>query len=213
MPTRVLSPCSKAGCLTLVKGSGYCREHAYLRDAYRALYEASRLGANRRGYNGRWKKYAARFLVAHPLCADPYHRHVGVVTPSFQVDHVTPHKGDRKLFWDPTNHQALCASCGGYKSAIEAGGRAESPTQQRFDQLTTGALDTHGLIVHAGGKAQRRVLHTRKSLQHTELQPTGRGVEISGPTGLDTVIPAESIASQVCSSTGKTACEVRYAGR
>ena len=27
------------------------------------------------------------------------------------VDHVVPHRGDRMLFWDSTNWQALCSAC------------------------------------------------------------------------------------------------------
>ena len=27
------------------------------------------------------------------------------------VDHIVPHKGDHKLFWNPKNHQALCKHC------------------------------------------------------------------------------------------------------
>ncbi|ETR05275.1 HNH endonuclease domain protein [Acinetobacter baumannii UH6907] len=27
------------------------------------------------------------------------------------VDHIVPHRGDDKLFWDTKNHQALCKLC------------------------------------------------------------------------------------------------------
>lgn len=33
------------------------------------------------------------------------------------VDHVRPHRGDRRLFWDRTNWQALCAPCHNKKTA------------------------------------------------------------------------------------------------
>ncbi|WP_144469068.1 HNH endonuclease signature motif containing protein, partial [Bacillus pumilus] len=33
-----------------------------------------------------------------------------------------PHKGDKKLFWDSSNWQPLCASCHNRKTAKEDGG-------------------------------------------------------------------------------------------
>lgn len=38
------------------------------------------------------------------------------------VDHITPHKGDRGLFWDRNNWQALCKTCHDTKTAAEDGG-------------------------------------------------------------------------------------------
>jgi 5-methylcytosine-specific restriction protein A len=41
----------------------------------------------------------------------------GRITPTYQVDHVVPHRGDMRLFWDEENNwQSLCASCGSRKS-------------------------------------------------------------------------------------------------
>jgi 5-methylcytosine-specific restriction enzyme A len=40
----------------------------------------------------------------------------GLVTLATQVDHVVPHRGDPRLFWDQHNWQSLCASCGARKS-------------------------------------------------------------------------------------------------
>ena len=30
------------------------------------------------------------------------------LTPATVVDHIIPHRGDRKLFWDESNWQSLC---------------------------------------------------------------------------------------------------------
>lgn len=62
-----------------------------------------------RGYGHRWRKASQAFLRAHPRCAL-------CPRPASQVDHVRPHKGDMRLFWDRTNWQGLCASCHGSKS-------------------------------------------------------------------------------------------------
>ena len=34
-----------------------------------------------------------------------------MLTPATVVDHVIPHRGDRKLFWDEQNWQPLCKEC------------------------------------------------------------------------------------------------------
>ena len=35
----------------------------------------------------------------------------GVYTKATVVDHIVPHRGDPKLFWDPDNWQTLCKRC------------------------------------------------------------------------------------------------------
>jgi 5-methylcytosine-specific restriction endonuclease McrA len=35
----------------------------------------------------------------------------GVIKRATDVDHVIPHKGDRELFWNRENWQALCGPC------------------------------------------------------------------------------------------------------
>jgi len=46
------------------------------------------------------------FLVRHPLCVECLKR--DEVTAATVLDHVIPHKGDAKLFWDEDNWQSLC---------------------------------------------------------------------------------------------------------
>jgi len=33
------------------------------------------------------------------------------LTPATVVDHIIPHRGDERLFWDETNWQPLCKQC------------------------------------------------------------------------------------------------------
>ena len=35
------------------------------------------------------------------------------------VDHIIPHRGDAKLFWDESNWQSLCKSCHDHKTMTE----------------------------------------------------------------------------------------------
>ena len=43
----------------------------------------------------------------------------GRYTKATDVDHIVPHRGDRDLFWDRNNWQALCHSCHSKKTAAE----------------------------------------------------------------------------------------------
>jgi len=71
-----------------------------------------------RGYTYAWQKARAAFLVRYPLCAQC--ERMGRTTVATVVDHVTPHRGDRALFWDSGNWQSLCASChSGWKQREE----------------------------------------------------------------------------------------------
>jgi hypothetical protein len=43
----------------------------------------------------------------------------GKLTPATVVDHIVPHRGDRRLFWDKTNWQPLCKRCHDVKTLTE----------------------------------------------------------------------------------------------
>ena len=63
--------------------------------------------STQRGYGYKWQKAREAYLRDNPLCvmcqADDR------VTAATVVDHITPHRGDQKLFWRRSNWQALCA--------------------------------------------------------------------------------------------------------
>lgn len=54
----------------------------------------------------RWKKLRNWHLARHPLCAVCLD--AGRTTAGAEVDHIIPHRGDARLFWDPENLQTLC---------------------------------------------------------------------------------------------------------
>ena len=66
-------------------------------------------GADARGYDTRWRKARKAFLQLHPLCAECMKE--GKLTPATVVDHIVPHRGDPRLFWDEKNWQPLCKDC------------------------------------------------------------------------------------------------------
>ena len=81
-----------------------------------------RESAAKRGYGSRWQKYRERYLREHGLCV--MHQQQGRTVLATVVDHIQPHKGDHKLFWDPKNHQALCKMChDSHKKRLEMSGR------------------------------------------------------------------------------------------
>lgn len=114
MPHKVLKPCQYPGCPEITTDS-YCPEHAKL---IAARAEKRRPSAAKRGYDSRWRRYSKQFLRSHPLCVNFSECH----NPAVLVDHIKPHRGDRHLFWDPANHQAMCKPCHDRKTAGEDGG-------------------------------------------------------------------------------------------
>lgn len=104
MPRKPQRPCRHPGCPRLSDGV-YCDEH-------RGLY--MRENAAQRGYDSRWRAARKHFLERHPLCALCLKE--GKTVPATVVDHVIPHRGDARLFWDKSNWQPLCKDCHDHKT-------------------------------------------------------------------------------------------------
>jgi len=79
-----------------------------------------RPNAYQRGYTRAWRKYRQAFLIRSPLCI--YCLDKGLIREATVVDHIIPHLGDMKLFWDESNHQSLCKRCHDKKTATKDGG-------------------------------------------------------------------------------------------
>lgn len=97
--------------------SGFCPDCLSKR---RAADDQRRGSAAERGYGTRWQKARATYLASHPLCKQCGER--GLIVRATVVDHIIPHKGDQKLFWDARNWQPLCKPCHDKKTATEDGG-------------------------------------------------------------------------------------------
>jgi 5-methylcytosine-specific restriction protein A len=80
-------------------------------------------------YTYQWRKASKEFLKKHPLCV--HCEREGRLTPATEVDHIKPHGGDRKLFWNTNNWQPLCKSCHSKKTAEEDGGFGNNPKPMR----------------------------------------------------------------------------------
>lgn len=124
MPSAPLKVCAKPNCGKLTK-ERYCATHklAYKEREVVKKREYDQLRGTRteRGYNNCWVKYSKLFRDKNPLCK--HCKDKGHLKPSTCVDHIIPVEGsDDPLFWDETNHQALCWSCHSIKTAREDGG-------------------------------------------------------------------------------------------
>lgn len=120
MPARPFRPCVHPGCAALVNTKvSYCPAHLKAR---RQRENEHRGTTAERGYGSRWRTARAHYLRAHPLCECDECAALGRVLPSSVVDHVIPHRGNMRLFWDQTNWQAMSKPCHDRKTAREDGG-------------------------------------------------------------------------------------------
>lgn len=103
MPNIPRRPCLKCGEPTRNRPA-YCGECG---PSMRHQRDSARPSAALRGYDRKWRSYRLRYLAKNPLCAECM-RQNGRATEATVVDHIVPHKGDVKLFWDFKNHQPLC---------------------------------------------------------------------------------------------------------
>jgi 5-methylcytosine-specific restriction protein A len=72
-------------------------------------------------YNSRrWREASREFRKLHPLCAEC--RRQGRTKPAIGVDHVIPHRGNMRLFWDTNNWESLCHDCHSAKTGRERRG-------------------------------------------------------------------------------------------
>jgi 5-methylcytosine-specific restriction enzyme A len=110
MPSKSFKPCSSRGCPSLTR-ERYCDEHHQLNKQY----DKDRGSSAKRGYGSRWRKARIHYLVNNPICVD-----CGQLATV--VDHIIPHKGNYKLFWDRNNWQPMCGSCHSRKTVKKDGG-------------------------------------------------------------------------------------------
>ena len=115
MPYAALKPC-RGGCGKAI-ASGFCDGCKS-----KAPVVPQRKTAAQRGYGYRWQQASKGYLRAHPLAVDIFGVHNGRVILAEVVDHIIPHRGDMKLFWDRNNWQGLTKADHDRKTATEDGG-------------------------------------------------------------------------------------------
>lgn len=162
-------PCSSATSNT----SGYCDQciaagKPLARQGSKPYSQAKRkrATASQRGYGARWRRVRAEHLKSESLCRACKARSLYV--PADVVDHVIPHRGDMKLFWDPDNLQSLCAHC-------------HNSEKQRQERWSRGA-GVKSLRPEAVDRTWLQFLSLRKNqnflpnaVEHSELSAESQG--------------------------------------
>lgn len=124
MPYPSLHPCAKRDCGRLATAR-FCEAHVDLElqslRQWREEMEQQRPSRHERGYDSKWVTARTGYLAHHPLCVACQAE--GRVIRATIVDHIVPHRGDMKLFWDKTNWQPLCKRHHQSKTAQEQAGR------------------------------------------------------------------------------------------
>lgn len=91
-------------CGAIVPADQLCACQLARRRERKRRADRNRPNSRQRGYTREWEKARAEFLRLHPCCAM-------CGADATLVDHIKPHMGDKVLFWNWHNWQALCTGC------------------------------------------------------------------------------------------------------
>ncbi len=125
--------CPGRGCgRTIARGARWCERCAVVMEArerarQRDVDARRPTGPQRSLYQDPdWRRASAALLRERRWCECgeclEHERAGGARLPSGIVDHVVPHRGDPRLFWDRKNWRALARSCHSRKTARADGG-------------------------------------------------------------------------------------------
>lgn len=122
MPLRPLKPCCHPGCRELTR-TGYCDKHRP-KDHKRRSAEAAEW--HRLYKLPIWTDVLRpQQLAREPFCRECTRKarltgdqHL-LRVPATDVDHIVPHRGNKKLFTAPGNLQSLCHPCHSRKTRAE----------------------------------------------------------------------------------------------
>lgn len=92
------------GCGKRVPSGVLCQCQRQRMAERKAQHDALRPNARQRGYDSKWQRESKAFLALNPMCA------CGCGRAADMVDHIVPHRGDKKLFWSRSNWQPLASS-------------------------------------------------------------------------------------------------------
>lgn len=109
MPNAPHRECNHPLCPNYAARGGYCVEHQHV--VHKRTAGAP--GQNLTPSNRRFRRLRRAFLMRHPMC------NVCQIEPARELDHVRPHRGNARLFWDQANWQGLCKLCHCRKSYRE----------------------------------------------------------------------------------------------
>jgi 5-methylcytosine-specific restriction protein A len=108
MPDGAHHECRVPYCASYAVAGGFCPQHrgADMRSVRGPAGQISYTSARYR-----WMRKA--LLAREPMCR------ACKTEPATELDHIVPHRGDPRRFWDQANWQGLCVKCHGKKTARE----------------------------------------------------------------------------------------------
>jgi 5-methylcytosine-specific restriction endonuclease McrA len=94
------------GCGKVVPSGVLCTCQEKRNAERKARFDSQRPSARERGYDTKWQKESKAYLAKpeNRFCA------CGCGRLADMVDHIVPHRGDRKLFWSRSNWQPMASS-------------------------------------------------------------------------------------------------------
>ncbi|MDT3686760.1 MAG: HNH endonuclease signature motif containing protein [Pseudorhodoplanes sp.] len=95
------------GCGYRIASGSQCPCERKREHERKARHDARRPSARQRGYTAEWDSASRAFL----LQSENYYCACGCGRRADTVDHIKPHKGNRELFWDRSNWQAMAFQC------------------------------------------------------------------------------------------------------
>jgi 5-methylcytosine-specific restriction enzyme A len=117
MPRSAPSIC---GCGYRIASGAACPCQQRAARERKARFDKTRPTARQRGYTAEWERESKAYLKTNPKCRRCDER-------ADVVDHIIPHKGNMRLFWDRSNWQPLCRRH--HNSAKQAEERRGKPTE------------------------------------------------------------------------------------
>ena len=108
--------CTRVGCISKSIKKGLCSKH---QPSSNLLPQNDKSKRIRKDYHNlynttAWKRLRLQLLSRRPICqrCKKYNK----ITTAIDVDHIQEHKGNRDLFFNINNLQALCKSCHSWKT-------------------------------------------------------------------------------------------------
>jgi len=120
--------CLVAGCARPPHSRGRCQAHARQADELRGLTADRHLGAALYA-SSQWRALRAAVLALNPWCQCADCAASGRYHKATVIHHREPHGGDSRLFFAPSNLQALAKPC--HDRLTAAGGRALESLKSR----------------------------------------------------------------------------------
>lgn len=99
-----MKPPRICACNQIVPHGELCACQIKAKRARDARHDTTRPTAAGRGYDHKWRKARAEYLLNHSDCRM-------CANSATTIDHIIPHRGDRALFWNGNNWQPLCTPC------------------------------------------------------------------------------------------------------